>query len=130
MKFILILLAISTLSSSQCSNKKSRTTTPTPQDEQTSSTGDLPVCIRKMIDESNKEIPPNPPLQIDAYMYKGKKVYLFTMDCCDQFNMVYDDSCRSICAPSGGITGRGDGKCPDFDSTAKHLKMVWKKPSK
>ena len=77
-----------------------------------------------------KEIPPNPPLQVDEYLYNGKKVFLFTAPCCDFFNMVYDDSCKAVCAPSGGITGKGDGKCEDFATTAKFVKSIWKNAEK
>ena len=89
----------------------------------------IPVCVRKLIDEGNKEIPPNPPQQADEYFYNGKTVFLFTAQCCDQFNTLYDDSCKMICSPSGGITGRGDRKCEDFFKTAKHVKIIWKNPA-
>jgi len=32
-----------------------------------------------------------------------------------------------LCAPSGGITGKGDGKCPDFNEKAGEGKLIWKK---
>jgi hypothetical protein len=31
-----------------------------------------------------------------------------------------------ICSPTGGITGKGDGKCEDFSTKAKHIKLIWK----
>lgn len=79
-----------------------------------------------MIDDGLKEIPPSSPVQIDEYIYNGKAVYLFTAPCCDQFNVLYNDSCKKICSPSGGITGKGDGKCDDFSKTARHVKLIWK----
>lgn len=42
----------------------------------------------------------------------GRPVYLFTAPCCDIGNPLYDAEGRFICAPSGGFTGQGDGKCP------------------
>lgn len=42
----------------------------------------------------------------------GQPVYLFISGCCDQFNRLYDGEGRFICAPSGGIAGSGDGRCP------------------
>lgn len=87
----------------------------------------IPACLQEQINEIEKKTFPNPPVQIDEYEYQGKKVFLFTADCCDQYNTLYNSDCKSICAPSGGFTGRGDGKCSDFDSTAKHVKLVWKK---
>jgi hypothetical protein len=59
-------------------------------------------------------------------MYKDKTAYLFSSNCCDQYNEVYDSECKYICAPSGGITGRGDGQCEDFNTSAKLVRLVWK----
>jgi hypothetical protein len=55
----------------------------------------------------------------------GKKVYLFSADCCDQFNYLYDKDCNVICAPSGGFTGRGDGACANFKEMATDETLVW-----
>jgi hypothetical protein len=67
------------------------------------------------------------PLRIDEYDYKGQRVFYVTEDCCDKYNTVYDENCNPLCAPSGGIAGTGDGKCPDFNSTAKLIKKIWEK---
>lgn len=111
MKNLIILLVVPFLSVSECGKKKNT----------------IPSCLEKMITERTKEIPPNPPEQIDEYLYNGKTVYLVTAPCCDQFNVVYDENCKEICAPSGGITGKGDGKCEDFSKTAQYVKLIWKK---
>ena len=87
---------------------------------------DIPRCIQARIEEIKKEPKWNPPATIDEYLYNGQKVYAISADCCDQFFSLVDSSCHYICAPSGGITGRGDGKCPDFNEKAKHLRLVWK----
>ena len=86
----------------------------------------IPVCIQQRIDSIKKEPRWNPPAQVDEYEYKGRKVYLFSSNCCDQFNPLYDSDCNYICAPTGGITGRGDGQCTDFNSTAQHIRLIWK----
>lgn len=125
MKYFFALLIIPFLSASKCGVHKKVA------GENTKPVNDsISACVQKLIDDSKKETPPNEPIQIDEYLYKGKKVYFFTAQCCDQFNDLYDDSCRRICAPSGGFTGRGDGKCTDFDSTAKYVKLIWKNPVK
>ena len=56
----------------------------------------------------------------------GRPVYLFTAGCCDQFNRLYDADGRFICAPSGGFTGAGDGKCPDW--VQEQLSRRWRVP--
>ena len=123
MKYLLVLLLVPILSASDCGHHKKESAV---KEDQQAAKDSIPVCVRALI---GKE-PTEAPLQIDEYLYKGKKVYLFTPQCCDQFHMLYDDSCKSICAPTGGFTGRGDGKCTDFDSTAKHVKLIWASSSK
>ena len=86
----------------------------------------IPACIQKRIDEIKKEARWNPPAEVYEYSYNGKTVYYFSSDCCDNFNSVVDENCNAICSPSGGYTGKGDGKCKDFNTTAKKIRLVWK----
>jgi hypothetical protein len=83
--------------------------------------------LRQKINAIEKKTMENPPVQIDEYLYNTKKVYLYTADCCDQFNTLYDELCKSICSPSGGMEGGGDHKCEDFFEKAKHVKLIWKR---
>ena len=126
MKYLLLLLTFPFLSASECGKKKNETVVSATKIADASKDS-IPVCVKKIIDDANKETPPNPPLQVDEYLYNGKTVFLVTAPCCDFFNTVYDDSCKMICSPTGGITGQGDGKCKDFSTTAKHIKLIWKK---
>jgi len=86
----------------------------------------LPVCVKNKIEAIKTEHKWNPPAQVAEYNYNGKRVFLFSSDCCDQYNMLYDENCNSLCAPSGGLTGKGDNKCDDFFNTAKYVKLIWK----
>lgn len=86
----------------------------------------MPSCIQQKITEIKAQPRWNPPAEINEYEYNGKKVYLVTANCCDQYITLVDASCNYICAPSGGITGSGDGKCKDFFQVAKHIRLVWK----
>ena len=107
MKYLLIILS-SFLLADDC-NKKAN---------------EIPSCIQQKIDQI-KALPQwNPPAEVNEY--KGKHVYLFSADCCDQFNQLFDSTCNYLCAPSGGITGKGDMKCTDFSSAAQFVKLVWK----
>ena len=81
----------------------------------------LPTCVESLTFTTH------PPLEIWRYRYDGKTVYFALSDCCDFPNPVYDQNCKMICAPSGGFSGKGDGKCPDFFDKAKDGVMVWKK---
>ncbi len=69
------------------------------------------------------------PQAIYRYSYKGKIVYLAEMPCCDQFNVLFSRDLLEICAPSGGFSGAGDGKCPDFVSKKRSEKLIWKSGS-
>lgn len=42
----------------------------------------------------------------------GQLVYLHIAPCCDQYNKAYNADGRYLCAPAGGFTGLGDGRCP------------------
>ena len=86
----------------------------------------IPSCIQARIAEIKKQPRWNPPAQVEEYRFEGKRVFLFSSNCCDQYNVIYDKNCAYICAPSGGITGKGDGKCADFLSAAQKIKLIWK----
>lgn len=71
----------------------------------------------------------NPAYTIWAYTWHGQRVYLASdQTCCDQYLTLYDACFAPLCAPSGGITGRGDGRCPDFYQQATGQQLVWRDP--
>lgn len=121
MKYLLLLAFIPLLSSSDCGKKKKKEKT----GDSVAIQDSVPVCIRDLIEKRKKMDPPETPEQVDEYLYKGKTVYLITAPCCDMFNDLVDDSCRRICSPTGGIHGRGDMKCDDFNTEAKLVKRIW-----
>ena len=82
---------------------------------------DAPGCLKNFIRSSKPQ-----PKEISSYLYNGKTVYLVVSDCCDFYNSLYDADCNYLCAPSGGITGKGDGKCSDFADKATNQKVIWK----
>jgi hypothetical protein len=60
--------------------------------------------------------------------YKDEDAYLFVAPCCDQFNTLYSATGVLLCSPNGGITGRGDGKCPDAITPKTKYVVVWRMP--
>jgi hypothetical protein len=86
---------------------------------------EVPSCINTMIQAFKSEQKQNPPRSITQFNYKGRQVYYVTSPCCDQFNSVVDSTCNVLGAPDGGITGKGDGKIPDFHQTATRVRVVW-----
>ena len=86
----------------------------------------IPACIQSRIEAIQQQPKFNPPATVYRYLYLEKYVYLFTSNCCDQYNYVYDKDCNVVCAPSGGITGKGDGRCSNFDQMATEQTLIWK----
>jgi hypothetical protein len=87
-----------------------------------------PAWINKLIKEFESSPVGNPPLSIWRYEYDGGIVYFVPAHCCDIPSTVYDTNGNIICAPDGGITGEGDGRCPDFFSQRSAEQQIWKDP--
>jgi hypothetical protein len=68
----------------------------------------------------------NPPLSIYRFEYKDRTVYYVPPQCCDQFSSLYDAEGKIICSPDGGFTGRGDGRCTDFEKERTNERLIWK----
>ena len=86
----------------------------------------IPPCIRDKIEAVMQQAKYNPAATVYRYLYAGRYVYLFSSDCCDQYNYLYDKDCNVICAPSGGLTGKGDGRCSNFRQVATEETLIWK----
>jgi hypothetical protein len=135
MKYLLFLLLMPLLANTDCKNKSKKaqpitvsdsiTVVPPPAVDES-----LPLCIDEIIAKAKKEQPPIQADKVELYDWNGKQVYLISWQCCDFFNEVYDRDCKRICAPTGGITGKGDGNCPDFIKTAKLIKQIFPLPVK
>ena len=85
---------------------------------------DIPACIDKKIEAIKMEEVRNPPAQIWEWEVDEHTYYYITSDFCDQWNYLYDEECNVICAPDGGITGMGDGNCPNFVEQIEKT-LVW-----
>jgi hypothetical protein len=88
----------------------------------------VPACIQSKIDAISQQPKYSPPATVYRYLYAGNYVYLFSSNCCDQYNYLYDKDCKVICAPSGGITGGGDRRCSNFSQLATDETLIWKDP--
>jgi len=67
----------------------------------------------------------NPPAQVYRYEYRGQTVYYETISGADQFSTLYDTAGKVLCHPDGGLTGKGDGNCPDFEKRRTGGVLVW-----
>lgn len=89
---------------------------------------EIPACLEEKIDDILSEEVWNPPAKLYSYQYEGETVFYFPPRCCDFFGEVFDAECNYICAPDGGITGSGDGDCPDFFQKATNETLLWEDP--
>ncbi len=115
MKTTLILLIPILLLVSACSGT-SATPLPTPAN---------PAWVNDLITRFENAPVGNPPKSIWQYQYNGSTVYYVPPQCCDQYSQLYDASGTVLCAPDGGFTGKGDGKCPDFFQAKGSGVLIW-----
>lgn len=87
-----------------------------------------PDWLQKRIQAVLAERKRNPTVHIYQYQYRGQTVYFQSAPCCDQFTYVFDVKGKVLCNPNGGITGKGDGRCADFDKNKTGEKLVWQDP--
>lgn len=87
---------------------------------------DTPACIKEKIEQMKKDAVTNPPREVWQYTFNNQTVYYIPPMCCDVFSELYDAQCNLICHPDGGITGMGDGKCPDFFEKRKNETLIWR----
>ncbi|MEZ0538546.1 DUF6970 domain-containing protein [Fibrella arboris] len=87
---------------------------------------DIPACIQTII-QKNGQLNTYPNVvAITRYKYQHRYVYLALSDCCDFPNLLYDNTCQTLCSPSGGWTG-GDGRCANFFTEATEKTEIWQK---
>jgi len=84
----------------------------------------LPKWLKQLIHELEVGNNENPPERVIRYKYRKEFVYLIEAGCCDQFSRLYDTNHKLVCL-TGGFTGGGDGKCPDFFTERKDKKIIW-----
>ncbi|WP_251046961.1 DUF6970 domain-containing protein [Hymenobacter sp. ISL-91] len=101
---------------------------PSPNPEPAFSTAKRPAWLEDKIKAHFEAKKANPPIQVYSYQYKGATVYFETAGCCDQFSNLYAADGKLLCHPDGGLTGKGDGQCPDFTKARTEEQLVWKDP--
>jgi len=87
-----------------------------------------PLWLRQRIQTILNERRRNPAIRITRYRYDDMTVYYESAPCCDQYSTLYDDKGKVLCHPEGGLTGRGDGRCGNFDKRKANELLVWQDP--
>ena len=87
-----------------------------------------PTWLADSIQRIRTEPVRNPPAVVSRYEFRDEIItYGITPGCCDFYNVLLDTSGNAICAPSGGITGRGDGRCPAaLLEEPRRVTIVWR----
>jgi len=89
--------------------------------------GQLPEFLQRLTAEIEAGPAADSPGSISSFRYRGQTVYYVpAFPCCDQLSILYDADGALLCSPDGGITGRGDGRCPDFFATRSEETRVWR----
>lgn len=88
---------------------------------------EIPPCIQTIIQQKGQSSTSERFIAIYRYKYQKRYVYFGLSDCCDFYNLLFDQTCQVICAPNGGFTGGGDGKCPNFFNEATEKTELWRK---
>ena len=69
---------------------------------------------------------PGHPKVVNLYSWNGDEVIVVDKGCCDMYVEVYETAqCDYVCAPEGGITAFGDGRCPTFYDEATFIQNVY-----
>ncbi|MBO3270278.1 hypothetical protein F1C16_16945 [Hymenobacter sp. NBH84] len=101
------------------------TVVPVPSDDMPLDTTRRPDWINTRIQKIQSTRQLNPPAQMYRYEYRGQTVYYETISGADQFSTLYDTTGKVLCHPDGGLTGKGDGNCPDFEKRRTGGVLVW-----
>ena len=67
------------------------------------------------------------PQQIWALNYEGKPAFYVVEACCDRMNTLHDGAGYARCAPTGGVTGKGDRRCPAPLPPREEMRLVWER---
>jgi len=89
--------------------------------------GGIPNCIKRKIRQIKNYPVRNPPAKVyEQTLSNGDKLYYIPPYCCDVQSELYDSDCNIICHPDGGLSGAGDGQCPeDLLKTVVNTKLIW-----
>ena len=108
-----------------CAESDPRAPAPRPDSSSTS----LPEWLRMKIGEFETLPADRAPLGIWRITHNGQPAFYLVSPCCDQYNPLFSVEGSEICNPSGGFTGKGDGKCPKPMDQGTRAALVWSHPA-
>ena len=87
--------------------------------------GPVPLWLQDEIAYYKAAPPMNPPVAFYRYRYEGKIVFYRGGYCCDFPSKAWTAYGNPFCQPGGGISGTGDGLCPNFFDVATDELLIW-----
>lgn len=86
----------------------------------------LPEWLRIRLADYDAQPGAAAPRVVYEVRYGDGVAYYTKAGCCDQLDPLVDARGVLVCYPSGGFTGRGDGKCPGALPPAADRREVWR----
>ena len=86
----------------------------------------LPEWLRIRLADYDAQPGSAAPRAVYAVRYGDGTAYLTKAGCCDQLDPLVDAHGVLVCYPSGGFTGRGDGKCLGALPRESERREVWR----
>ena len=86
-----------------------------------------PPWLLRLIEAQMAEPVANPPAYLARQKYEAGVFYYLPPRCCDIWSELYDTQGALVCHPDGGITGGGDGNCPELGALLSE-EIVWRDP--
>ena len=86
----------------------------------------LPEWLRIRLADYDAQPGPAAPRAVYALRYGDSVAYYVKAGCCDQLDPLVDARGVLVCYPSGGFTGRGDGKCLGALPPETERREVWR----
>ena len=86
----------------------------------------LPDWLRIRLADYDAQPGASAPRAVFEVRHGDGVAYYVQAGCCDQLDPLIDARGVLICYPTGGFTGRGDGKCPQDLALVKDRREVWR----
>ncbi len=81
-----------------------------------------------LIEQLKQQPRQTPAAEVTQYTYQGRTVYLVTGGSPTALSYLFNNCGKVLCAAAGGPTGKGDGGCSDFATTATNPTLIWRDP--
>ncbi len=83
-----------------------------------------PSCVLNKIQAIKNGQVRNPPTVAKEFTLSGKRYYLIPSGCCDQFDYIIDENCKTFCSQGYGISGKYNNGCNALKNATQ--KIIWR----